>query len=233
MIQRSGPRDKSKVQCDRCHGFGHTARECPLKKAATKARGGGGTHSGSNSAVTVARSEDPGDYCQRLRQEWVDAEFSRLAGAYCPEASVDTVDGALGPLFYATVVVAGTPVDALMDPGSSATIMSFELFKKVGTKAGIPREALQKPKVMLREYSRRPILVFAEVNLEFSYQGQRVTVPVYLRSDQGLAGEPCLLGTNVVLLLGLMVPGLGVQARELGVAEVGVVRLIRAERVPC
>ena len=79
-----------------------------------------------------------------------------------------------------------------MDPGSSATIMLFELFKKVGTKAGIPREALQKPRVMLRDYSRRPIPVFAEVNLEFSYQGQRVTVPVYLRSDQGPAGEPCM-----------------------------------------
>ena len=39
------------------------------------------------------------------------AEFSRLAGAYCPETSVDTVEGALG--LYATVVVAGTPVDAL------------------------------------------------------------------------------------------------------------------------
>ena len=48
-------------------------------------------------------------------------------------------------------------------------------------------------------------------------------MPVYLRSDQGPAGEP--LGTNVVLPLGLMVP-------ELGVAEVDVVRLIRAERVP-
>ena len=228
MIPRSSPRDRSKVQCYRCHGFGHTARECPLKRAATETRGSGGTHSGSSSAVTVERSEDLGDYCQRLRQEWVEAEFSRLAGAYCPEASVDTVEGALGLLFYATVVVAGTPVDALVDPGSSATIMLFELFKKVGPKAGIPREALQKPRVMLRDYSRRPIPVFAEVNLEFSYQGQRVTVPVYLHSDQGPAGEPCLLGTNVVLPLGLMVPGLGVQARELGV---GVVRLIRAERV--
>lgn len=110
--------------------------------------------------------------------------------------------------------------------------MSFELFKKVGTKAGFPREALQMPRVMLQDYGRRPIPVFAEVNLEFSYQGQKVTVPVYLRLDQGPAGEPCLLGTNVVLPLGLMVPGLGVQARELGVAEVSVVRLIRAERVP-
>ena len=142
----------------------------------------------------------------------------------------NTVEGALGPLFYATVVVARTPVDALVDPGSSATIMSFELFGWASRQESHGRH--YKRRVMLQDHSRRPIPVFAEVNLEFSHQGQRVTVPVYLRSDQGPAGESCLLGTNVVLPLGLMVPGVGVQARELGVAEVGVVRLIRAERVP-
>ena len=94
-IQRSSPRDRSKVQCYHCHGCGHTALECPLRRAATEARGSGGTHSGSSPAVIVERSEDLGDYCQRLRQEWVEADFSRLAGAYCPEALVDTVDGAL------------------------------------------------------------------------------------------------------------------------------------------
>ena len=31
-------------------------------------------------------------------------------------------------------------------------------------------------------------------------------MPVYLRSDQA-ADEPCLLGTNIILPLGLMVPG--------------------------
>ena len=66
MIQKSSPRDRSKVQCYHCHGFGHTAWECPLRRAATEARGSGGTHSGSSSAVTVERSEDIGDYCQRL-----------------------------------------------------------------------------------------------------------------------------------------------------------------------
>lgn len=37
MIQRSSPRDRSKVQCYCCHGFGHIARECPLRRAATEA----------------------------------------------------------------------------------------------------------------------------------------------------------------------------------------------------
>ncbi len=81
--------------------------------------------------------EDPGDRCQRLQQEWVEAEFNRMAGLYSPGASVDTVKGALGPLWYATVQIAGTPVAALVDTGSSTTIMSFGLFQKIGTKANI------------------------------------------------------------------------------------------------
>ena len=150
----------------------------------------------------------------------MDAEFSRLSCVYSPEATVDAVKGALGPLFYATVSIAGTSVESLVDPGSSATIMSFELFKKVGAKAGIPREALQKPNITLRDYSRRPIPIFAKVDLEFSYQDKQIITAVYLRSDQGTAGEPCLLGTNVVIPLGLMVPGPGVATKELALLKI-------------
>ena len=41
----------------------------------------------------------------------------------------------------------------------------------------------------------------------------RVTTPVYIRSDQAAKGEPCLLGTNIVMPLGLMVPSEGEEAR--------------------
>ena len=52
-----------------------------------------------------------------------------------------------------------------------------------------------------------------------------VTVPVYLRSDQGPVSEPCLLVTNVVIPLGLMVPGPGVRVKSSGMGWGGVVRL--------
>ena len=177
--------------------------------------------------------ENPSDQCQRLQREWVDAEFSRLAEVYTQGASVDTVSGALGPLYYATVSIAGSSVDALVDPGSSATIMSFDLFRMVGKGAGIPREAMRKPEITLRDYSRRPIPIFAVVDLEFEWQGNQFTAPVYLKSDQGPKGEPCLLGTNVVIPLGLMVPGPGVRPQEVGAGDTAsTVRLVSAQRVP-
>ena len=40
-----------------------------------------------------------------------------------------------------------------------------------------------------------------------------VATPVYVRSDIAPGAESCLLGTNVVMPLGLMMPGEGVEAK--------------------
>ena len=84
----------------------------------------------------------------------------------------------------------------------------------IGKAAGIPKSALQIPKVILRDYSQRPIPISAEVELVIDWKGKQVTAPVYIRSDIGLQGELFLLGTNVVIPLGLMVPGNGVVPHE-------------------
>ena len=161
------------------------------------------------------------------------AEFGRLGDIYANEVSMDAVSGAL---FTAAITISGTPVEALVDPGSSATIMSFDLFKKVGKAAGIPRDALKLPEVTLKDYSRRPIPISAVVELEFEWQDNKMSAPVYLKSEQGsgitMVSEPCLLGTNVVIPLELMIPGPGVTVREPGVGQTGMVRLVRADQVP-
>ena len=149
---------------------------------------------------------------------------------------MDAVSGSLGPLYYAKVIVAGTTVEAMVDPGSSATIMSFELFRQIGTTAKIPVDALKQPDVVLRDYSQRPVPIGACVDLELKWQGKSVTTTVYLRSDLGAQGEPFLLGMNVVIPLGLMVPGVGVEPRGgdssvTGMANL-VLQLVQARRVP-
>ena len=64
----------------------------------------------------------------------VDSEFLHMSQAY-QSADITTVTGAVGPLYYATVTVQGTAVQTLVDPESSATIMSFQLFCKIGEAA--------------------------------------------------------------------------------------------------
>ena len=172
----------------------------------------------------------------RLRNEWTETEFLRPSKAYQARADVDAISGSLGPLYYANVTVAGTSVEAMVDPGSSATIMSFELFRNIGAKAKIPVEALKRPDVASWDYSQRPIPIGACVDLELEWQGKSVTTTVYLRYDLGAQDEPYLLGTNVVIPLGLMVPGVGVEpcGGDLSLKGVAnpVVQLVQARRVP-
>ena len=66
---------------------------------------------------------------------------------YRSSERVDEVTEGLGPLYFAKVTIEGTPVDGMIDPGSSATIISFDLFKKVGREAHIPSNALKVPHV--------------------------------------------------------------------------------------
>ena len=59
---------------------------------------------------------------------------------YRSSSGVDKVNGALGPLYFANVTIEGTPVDGMVDPGLSATIISFDLFEKIGGKSPDPKQ---------------------------------------------------------------------------------------------
>ena len=78
-------------------------------------------------------------------EQWTEVEYQKMAQAYHPTGEVGIVTRPLGRLYYATVKVAGVPVEAMVDTGSSATIMSFASFKEVRKAAKIPREALKPP----------------------------------------------------------------------------------------
>ena len=107
------------------------------------------------SAASTVEGKSLSERCERLRQEWAAAERQRMSEDYRSLAGVDEVTGALGPLYFAKVTIEGTPVDGMIDPGSSATIISFDLFKKVGGKARIPSRALEVPHVTLTHYTRQ------------------------------------------------------------------------------
>ena len=138
------------------------------------------------------------DHCERLREEWATAEHQRMSSLHCSSTGVDQVTGAVGPLYFAHIDVEGTLVDCMIDPGSSATIILFDLFKEIQGKARIPSSELKVPDVTLRDYSHNAIPIGAQVSLTFKWHDKSVTIPVYVRADITTEGESCLLGTNVV-----------------------------------
>ena len=90
-----------------------------------------------------------------------------MVSEYQSYTGVDRVTGAVGPLFYAVVTIEKSPVEAMVDPGSSATIISFNQFKKIGQQARIPSEELLLPDITLRDYNQRPIPIGARTELTF------------------------------------------------------------------
>ena len=88
------------------------------------------------SAASDVEGESLSERCERLREEWAAAEWQRMSEDYHSSAGVDAVTGALGPLYFAKVTIESTPIVGMIDPGLSATIISFDLFRKVGGGGG-------------------------------------------------------------------------------------------------
>jgi len=91
------------------------------------------------------------------------------------------------------------------------------------------------PDLVLRDYNQQVIPVGIRVNLNFRWKDKTITAPAYIRAER-YRGEPCLLGTNVVISLGLMVPDPDLEVRGNGFRKqrgvsVGVC-LVGAVRVP-
>ena len=164
LAKQNTVRKKSKVSglCYECFGPGHHWRDCPERKPPSKAPGSNRTgQQATSSAVSATPSHETlEDCCQRLRQEWVNAEFLLLSQDCERKANIGKVAGAVGPLYYCTVNIAGEPIKAMVDTGSSATILSWEVFQAIGRKTKVPVSALYKPEVTLRDYSQRPILAY-------------------------------------------------------------------------
>jgi len=70
--------------------------------------------------------------CDQLWKELITLEFQHLTDSYGGTNNVSVVPSSIGPLYlyYAKVDVEGSPVEALVDLGSAATLISFNLFKQ-------------------------------------------------------------------------------------------------------
>ena len=81
--------------------------------------------------------------------------------------------------------------------------------------------------------SQKPIPIGVTVDLTFKWKEQEVTTQVYIRA-QGNKGEPCLLGTNMVIPLWLMRPDPDLEKQEVeqNSRTTHTVNLVRIVRIP-
>ena len=125
--------------------------------------------SGGRSEPVTEESTPLHKRCRQLHRDWKEAEFARMVQDY--GATVNTISGSVGPLYYCAVKIEGKPTRAMVDGGSSVTVLNFSTFRELGKRAQIPPSALKPPDVPIRDYTQCPILVGAMVELEIEFKG--------------------------------------------------------------
>ena len=91
------------------------------------------------------------------------------------------------------VVVAGVPVDGIVDTAADITIVGAETFKRIA--------AVAKLRKTPRTYDRRIFRLDGRLDLDITFQEQTMKTPVYVKMD---ANEQLLLSEGVCRQLGIV-----------------------------
>ena len=109
--------------------MGHLQKDCPLSKPPPDSSGQSPKPANSISAPVPTNAQQQQTRRDQLWKELTNLEFQHLTHLYGGTNKISADTGPVGPLYYAKVDIEESPVEALVDPGSAATLISFNLFK--------------------------------------------------------------------------------------------------------
>ena len=123
-----------------------------------------------------------------LQMNWPELSFNACQVTTSRKLLWILSHGHLVSLYYMTLKVAGIPIDAMVNPESSTTVMSFELFKNVEWEAGIPLGVFRPPDLVFQDDSPANHPYWSPSGSDFEWQGKSVVSTVYLCSELGAEG---------------------------------------------
>ena len=198
------------VRCYKCNKIGHYAKECRAYKRFNdhEAKRNKDTSGGARSAAVEATSLEGGQDKQVF--EWMYG-----AQSFSKSAEKDTGSHQhprLGPTLMFQLMVDNIPVNALLDTGCPATIISRDLCRRIidgGASLSIAQlqervnNRLCQPGVLLRAYCGNKLSIGAEVGVQMSAaSGHVVDAVVLVQKD---AQVDMLLGTDLMGKLGVTI----------------------------
>ena len=210
----TGQNSDKERRCRLCKELGHIRQNCPQKLEAP-----GHSKVSQTSAVEArghaTRPEDlTEDELEKLLAERRLAHEQTLL-ASADSSHTNTVQAsrncaqAVGSTLMLDISIDGVSVTAMVDTGAQSTIISRSTLHTIGhhyLQMGRQLPTLEKPTVRLYGKDGRKggweLTVTAQLQLTFSLDGKSVTVPVFVQPDSERA---CLLGMNVIPLLGISV----------------------------
>ena len=99
------------------------------------------------------------------------------------------------------VVVAGVPVDGIVDTAADITIVGAETFKRIAAVAKLRKRGLKPADKTPRTYDQKTFRLDGRLDLDITFQERTMKTPVYVKMD---AKEQLLLSEGVCRQLGIM-----------------------------
>ena len=206
------------VKCYNCSRYGHLAKDCRSVRqmgeaqARTQNQGSAKPSSRNTATRTAAVVSVEGEPQSPVENE----PFKWMYEMYGVSQVNDlTKDGAprLGPTLIIPLKVDGVPVQALIDTGCPATIISREICKRIlDNQEGQPLSSeqrkdraikrLQQPSLLLKAYCGKELCIGAEIAVQVATPHHAVNRVVLVQKDTPV---DMLLGTDLMFALGIRV----------------------------
>ena len=206
------------VKCYNCSRYGHLAKDCRSVRqmgeaqARTQNQGSAKPSSRNTATRTAAVVSVEGEPQSPVENE----PFKWMYEMYGVSQVNDlTKDGAprLGPTLIIPLKVDGVPVQALIDTGCPATIISREICRRIlDNQEGQPLspeqrkdraiKRLQQPSLLLKAYCGKELCIGAEIAVQVATPHHAVNRVVLVQKDTPV---DMLLGTDLMFALGIRV----------------------------
>ena len=206
------------VKCYNCSRYGHLAKDCRSVRqmgeaqARTQNQGSAKPSSRNTATRTAAVVSVEGESQSPVENE----PFKWMYEMYGVSRVNDlTKDGAprLGPTLIIPLKVDGVPVQALIDTGCPATIISREICRRIlDNQEGQPLspeqrkdraiKRLQQPSLLLKAYCGKELCIGAEIAVQVATPHHAVNRVVLVQKDTPV---DMLLGTDLMFALGIRV----------------------------
>ena len=182
---------KPLLECTKCGGTNHTARYCRYRGRAepAEARGAGRGNSRNGSVRALVPPKQDGE-----RKAELDRALSDIVTTMHTITSQEEKGGLeLGPTLTSKVQLEGCPVDALLDTGSPASIVSLEFLLEALAKQRKPEESPQQwrtrvekrlqepPGALLRSFGGETLNMVCQVTVKLVRGSHDITAKVQVQ----------------------------------------------------